>query len=89
MKESKITLKEPIEWGSESIKELNFKTPKAKHVKEMNLTNPGVKDILLLASKLSGVSLSALDELGMEDLMAVTEIVGNLLTGGQKIGENA
>lgn len=90
MKAITIKLVEPIQWGKEeAIDEITLQVPKAKHVKDMNLKDPNVNDILKLTSKLSQVSLSALDELGMEDLMAVTEAVGNLLGAGQKIGDNA
>lgn len=89
MKAITIKLVEPIQWGKEeAILELILQVPRAKHVKDMNLKDPNVNDILKLTSKLSQVSLSALDELGMEDLMAVTEAVGNLLGAGRKIGDN-
>lgn len=90
MKAITIKLVEPIKWGKEEeIEEIVLQVPKAKHVKDMNLKDPNVNDILKLTSKLSQISLSALDELGMEDLMAVTEAVGNLLAGGREIGANA
>lgn len=87
MKEAvEVKLKEPIKWGSEIITEIKLQTPKAKHVKDMDLKNVGVNEILKLTSKLSQISLSALDELGMEDLFSVTEAVGNLLGNGQGTG---
>lgn len=92
MKASPITIKleEPIHWGKEEvIEEITLQVPKAKHVKDMNLKDINVSDILKLTSKLSQVSITALDELGMADLMAITEAVGNLLEGGRKIGDNA
>lgn len=84
-----IKLKEPIQWGKEEvISEIKLQVPKAKHVKDLDLKNIGVNDILKITSKLSLISLTALDELGMDDLFAITEAVGNLLGGGPEIGSN-
>lgn len=74
-----VKLFEPIEHGSETITELVLKRPKAKHVKGLNLKDMRIADILQVASKLSGTSMSALDELSTEDMNRVVEAVGELL----------
>lgn len=74
-----ITLVEPIQWGSEVIRELVIKPPRAKHVKNINPKELKIGDMLSIAAKLAGVSASALDELCMEDVGQVTEAVGELL----------
>ena len=89
MKKQPITVKlqDPIEFGSETISELILQVPKAKHIKTINVQNPSIADILKIASKLSLVSEAALDELTIDDMVAVSDAVGNLLGSGLEIGE--
>jgi len=74
-----VKLSEPIEWGDDVIKELVLKRPKAKHVKNMDIKNPRIADMLGIAAKLSGHSTAVLDELCTEDMNKVLEAVGELL----------
>lgn len=74
-----IKLSEPIEWGSEAITEITLQRPRAKHIKNISTKDVKIADMLAIASKLSGVSASALDELSMDDMHKVVEAVGELL----------
>lgn len=65
-------LKEPITYGSETIKEFTLDKPKAKHVRGMS-RNPGMDDVLKVISKLANQSNSVVDELGMEDMNILAE----------------
>ncbi len=71
-------LLDPIEWGSEVIKELVFQPPKAKHIKTIK-GDLSLGEILNIASKLTGVSTAALDEMSSSDAMEVSKIVGEVL----------
>lgn len=82
-------LKEPIEFGSETITELEFKKPVIGDIKHMRLESPTLADILGLASKLSATSQNIIDKLGIEDGLEVANIMGNFLTPSQKIGKKA
>lgn len=90
MKKQPITIKleDPIQFGQETISELVLQVPKAKHIKEINAQNPSIKDILKIASKLSLVSEVALDELSIDDMIKVSDAVGNLVGSGPETGKS-
>jgi len=70
-----IKLKEPIQFGYETIRVLEFETMKAKHLRKMP-AKPSMDDMLNLAGVLCGQPPSVMDELGMEDTQAVMDLVG-------------
>ncbi len=74
-----VKLFEPIQWGSEVISEITLSRPRAKHIKNLDTKNIKVADLLSIASKISGVSSAALDELSTDDAKQVIEAVGELL----------
>jgi hypothetical protein len=74
-----VKLSEPLIFGSEVIESLTLQKPKAKHIKNVEFKNAKLADILQVASKLSGVSVSYLDELSIEDAKRVADAVGELL----------
>jgi hypothetical protein len=80
-----LKLKEPVQQGSEIISELKFRAPKAKDFRRLP-SNPQTGDILDLAGRLCGQPPSMIDELGMEDMKAVLEVVGNFMEPGQQTG---
>lgn len=88
MQPSNYKLIEPIEWAGVKITELKFRAPKGKDLLELK-SDPSMGDLLKIASKLSGVEFPAIKELSASDAFAVSEIVGNLLTPSQVIGEKA
>lgn len=77
-KEVVVKLVEPITFGSETIKEVVLKAPKGKHLKLLP-PNPALKDILNMASKVSGVSSAVIDEMCSTDVIAIAEAMGELL----------
>lgn len=80
-------LKKPIEWGEETITQLEFKVPTIGDIKFMKLTDPTLDDILKLGSKLSGQPQKMIEALSIADGMAVAELLGNFLGASQKTGE--
>ena len=90
MKKQPITiiLDEPIIFGSETITEIKLSVPKAKHIKDINMQALGMKDILKITSKLSLISETALDELSIDDVIKVSDALGNLLASGPEIGKS-
>lgn len=77
-KEVVIKLVEPITFGSETVKEVVLKSPRGKHLKLLP-PNPALKDILMMASKVSGVSSAVFDEMCSTDVIAIAEAMGELL----------
>jgi hypothetical protein len=86
MSTTKLKLAEPIKHGSEIIAELEFVQPKAKHLRKMPAA-PATGDLLDLAGALCGQPPSVIGELGIPDMMAVLEVVGNFMEPGPKTGE--
>lgn len=84
----KLTLMEPIQQGSETIKELEFRKPKAKDLRKLPV-NAGTGDILDLAGRLCGQPPSVIDELSIDDTVKVLEVVSDFLPGSQKTGKQA
>lgn len=81
-----IELKDPVEFGSEKVQKLEFRTPKMGDIKQLKLSDPSISDIMGLASRLSGVSIQVMDRLSIEDGMKVAELMGNYLNPSQKTG---
>ncbi len=82
----KIRLKQPIKNGSETIEELVFQEPRAKHFRKMPVGNLSLGDYLDVASKLCGQPTHVFDEMGVEDMAQVVELMGELEAGGQGTG---
>lgn len=86
--ERTIKLAEPIQFGSETIEELVFRKPKAKDFRSMPV-DPGVGDLLNLAGRLAGQPPSVIDDLSVEDMLAVLEIVEGFIPAGRETGRTA
>lgn len=80
-------LKEPIQWGSDTVTKLEFKKPTIGDIKFMKLTEPTLDDILKLASKLSGHSQQLIDRLSIQDGMEVADLLGNYLSPSPETGK--
>jgi len=85
MNEKKLVLKEPIKFGSETITELVFIKPKAKHMRGMP-SKPSVGDCLDFAGKICGRPSVVMDELSIEDMNAVMAVISDFLEAGPKTG---
>lgn len=83
----KISLVEPIIYGSNKYEHLILKKPKAKHLKNIKMKDMDMSTILGLASTLSAEAPSVIDELGMEDLGEVMGVVTDFLEGLAKTGK--
>jgi hypothetical protein len=65
-------LKEPIEFGQETIKEFILEKPKAKHIRNMP-KDAGMDAILKVIGSLSGQPDSVIDELDFPDMNVLAE----------------
>ena len=77
-----VRLEEPIAHGDDILIEmLTLKKPKAKHIKHMKMDASvlAIDDMLKLGGKLAMQPPSVMDELGMNDLMAVVGVVEDFL----------
>lgn len=89
MNETKtLKLRQPITWGSDVISELEVKTPKAKHVRNLP-AEPKAGDLLDLAASLCGQTPRMIDELSIADMNALLEVVGSFLSDGRETGSSA
>ena len=75
----KIRLEEPVQFGSETISELELQKPKAKHFRTMP-AEPTTGDLLDLAGRLSGQPPKVIDELSIGDMKKVLETVAGFLS---------
>ncbi|WP_027367402.1 phage tail assembly protein [Desulfocurvibacter africanus] len=83
-----ITLKHPIQQGSQTITELTFERRlKAKDFKGLP-TSLGFDEMFLLIGRLSAQPPSVIDELDTEDLMSCMEVVKGFLPGGLPAGSS-
>lgn len=85
VKVKEMTLREPVQQGSEQISKLTVRKPKAKDIRALPV-EPSTGDILDLAGRLCGHPPSVIDELSIEDCSELLEIVGNFIEPGQKTG---
>lgn len=83
---TKIKLSQPIQYGTETISELNLREPKAKDMRGMPL-QMGMDDMLTLAARCSEQPPSVIDELCFADLTAVTEAIGTFIKPGPQTGK--
>lgn len=80
-----LKLKEPIQFGSDTIDQLEIRKPKAGDMRSMP-TEPKMTDLLDLGGRLCGQPPSVINELGIEDMMMLLEIVGNFIPTGRRTG---
>lgn len=89
MEKTTIELTDPIQFGSETIKSIEFSGKvKAKHLEEMPIGEMKYKDIMAVAQKLSNQPPAVFKELSFEDLGKVSKFVGEALGVGEKIGSS-
>lgn len=71
-----IKLRRPIEFGRETIEELQFRRGRLGDLKGIKIsTEIAVDDIMLIASRMSGLVLPAIQKLDEEDAGEVAEHV--------------
>lgn len=74
----KFTLKEPIQFGSETIKEIELKKPCAGDLRGMKM-QPDLGDLLDLIGRLAGHPKSVIDKLSVDDLKPILSAVSDFL----------
>lgn len=80
------TLLEPITRGSETIRELHVRKPKAKDLRSMPADGRTVGHQLDLIGKLTAQPADVIDELSLEDLEGVSSIVDAFTQPGPVTG---
>lgn len=80
-----FSLKEPIQWGEELVKEVSIRPLKAKHLKKM-ATSPTYADMLVVVGHMIDRPSAFVDELSAEDATSLIGKVGDFLGGGQETG---
>lgn len=84
------TLKEPIEFGSETITVLEFRKPKARDLLDIPLSgDQRVRGVLQLAGRLCGQPQRVMEEMSIEDFMEVSSIIDGFTPLGQSTGQIA
>jgi hypothetical protein len=81
----KYTLKHPIQFGTEEIKELEIGRPKGRHLADLP-GEPKLWDFIKIASKVSGLSIKVYEEMDAEDILVIGGIVGKFVAGSQATG---
>jgi len=76
-------LKTPIEVNGATIERLEFQPPRGKHLKNINLQNISMADMMNVGAKISGQLPKVFDEMYANDVMACNEIVADFLAPGQ------
>ncbi|WP_251976715.1 phage tail assembly protein [Salinicola avicenniae] len=82
-----IKLQEPIQHGSEEIRELVIRRPKARDFRRLPM-EPAMGDMLNLAGDLAGQPPSVIDELDVADMLAVVQEVGKFMPDGPATGDS-
>lgn len=77
-----IKLAYPVEFDQKVFDEITLQRPKGKHLKKMP-SEPSMKDLLALASRVSGVPPLVFEELDGVDVTNICEAIGDFLTDGQ------
>jgi len=90
-----IKLQFPFPWktgdGEKEITEVTLGRPKGKHLKNLD-KNVTLSAIIMIAAKVAVeyfITPAFFEEMDAADVMAVSELIGDFLDGGQKIGETA
>ncbi len=78
----KYKLKKSLQFGDETITELSFRDPVAGDIYHFS-DKVTMKDLLELASNLSGYPPSILKNLKLSDAMKIAEMMGKFMGDGQ------
>lgn len=88
-KEIIYKLKVPVKWMEGVVKEVKFTTPKAKHLKGIDMQKMNADEIILICGRISDLPSPFFDEIDWKDLIGVTDIITGFLPDSQKTGKNA
>lgn len=82
-----FTLSEPIEYNGEMVARIEMKEPRGKHIKKLDLRNLDMEQLLLVASKVSGMPPKFFDEITASDCIEIAEVISDFLEGGRSTGK--
>lgn len=85
MSRKTLVLKEPIQFGSETITELQIRAPKAKDFRAMP-AEPTMGAMLDMLGRLAGQPKAVIDELCVHDMNAANEVIAGFTEGGPRTG---
>lgn len=78
-----LKLKHPIQFGSEEIKIINYRRPRAKDMRGINMNNLDFGSVLDIFAKMSDQPPPAIDEMDAEDAIKAVEVFSSFLGVGQ------
>lgn len=85
-----IKLDEPFTYGNEEVTELVVnRRPKAKDFKGIHTSSMKFDDILRVGSRITGESISKIEELDVADMMKLVEVINSFLPSTEETGETA
>ena len=84
-----VKLRTPIDFGSQRIEELTFRTPAGKDFRRLPPDGSSMDVTLILAGRLSGQPDAVIDKLSGDDLWEVMTIVGGFMPGGPATGSTS
>lgn len=90
MEVAKITLKHPIQFGSETVSELTFRRPKAGDMRGIKINAAGdmsFDDMLTVAQRVTGRPPAVINEIDLEDLKPVFDVIGGFIKAGHQTGK--
>ncbi len=81
-----IVLTNPVKFGEETIAKLEFRRPRGRDFRELKGMDSPVGAMLDMAACLAGVSAKVIDELCVEDTIAVLEVMGSFFPSSLQTG---
>lgn len=84
-----LKLKKPVQFGSETIAELEIREPTAGDIRDMplDMTKATMGTLLDLASRCTAQPPSIINKLSIEDATRLAEVIGGFLSGSPQTGE--
>lgn len=90
-KPEKYVLLFPVTFGSDVVTELEIRRPKAKDIKQLKASANGefeFKELLKIIANITDQPDPFIDELDIDDAMALVEKVSSFLAGGPATGKS-
>lgn len=81
----------PFSFGKREVTELEFRRPKGKELRKLNIGNGelSMNDLINLAGDLCGEPPAFMDEIDAEDVIEIAGMVGDFLGSSQQTGKTA
>lgn len=87
MESKTYTLKHPVVFGSEQITSLRVRKPKARDLRDLPAGDLTMGHMMDLAAVLCDQPCAVINDLEIDDAMAVLEIVGGFMPAGLATGD--